>query len=203
MPKLHPTLWRTCRVLAGPTRLELFRLVGTRPDQRVSDLARQLNLSLPRASQELRRLQSRGLIQAVRLGRFVLYRPVADRLVSTAPVLLQAMQETFRLHPPAEDEQALRIAIAGSHDRRLLLLRLLLKAPWNSRELETTTAMGRDSFHRHVSLLRQGGLVQRTGRTLAIRDNPHPLAQALVGLLRDRSPAATPHPTVARMKAPG
>ena len=36
---LHPTLWRTCRVLAGPTRLRLLRRVIARPGLTVQQLA--------------------------------------------------------------------------------------------------------------------------------------------------------------------
>ena len=63
---LAPTLWRTCRVLAGATRLALLRLIIESPDLRVADLAALAGLSESRTSQELRRLQARGLVQALR-----------------------------------------------------------------------------------------------------------------------------------------
>ena len=50
MEKLHPTLWRTGRMLSGNTRLELFRRVVAHPDQTVSELAAQVGISLPRTS---------------------------------------------------------------------------------------------------------------------------------------------------------
>ena len=77
---LHPTLWRTCRVLAGPTRLRLLRRVIARPGLTVQQLADAQDIGKSRASQELRRLQSRGLIQARRKSARVAYHPVPDPL---------------------------------------------------------------------------------------------------------------------------
>ena len=190
MPKLHPTLWRSCRILSGKTRIELLRLVVDRLDPSVSELAAQLNISVPRASQELRRLQSRGLIQAVRTGVHVRYRPVPDRLVSTAAPLLQAMQETFRQFPPDADEQSLRIAAAFSHVRRLALARLLLPGPMDVQTLEEMAGMARNPLNRHLRLLLAGGVIRRSGKTIALAENPHPLAQGLLEILKaSRMPA--------------
>lgn len=189
MKKLHPTLWRTCRILAGKTRLALFRSVVSTPDQTVSGLASQLNLSLPRASQELRRLQSRGLIQAERTGMNVLYRPVPDRLVSTAVPLLQAMQETFHGFPPTEDDQAIRIAAAFSHMRRLTIIRLLLIGPANTLTLEEMSGMSRDALNRHLLKLGKAGVIQRNGKNIRINEPSHPLARSLLEILKERQAA--------------
>ena len=190
MPKLHPTLWRSCRILSGKTRIELLRLVVDRPDLSVAELAAQLKISVPRASQELRRLQSRGLIQAVRTGVHVRYRPVPDRLVSTAAPLLQAMQETFRQFPPAADDQSLLIAVAFSHERRLALARLLLPGAMDIQSLEEMAGLARNPLNRHLRILREGGVIRRSGKILAIADNPHPLAQGLLEILKtSRLPA--------------
>ena len=189
MAQLHPTLWRTCRMLSGGTRLDLFRRVVACPDQTVSDLAAHLKISLPRASQELRRLQSRGLMQAVRHGLHVQYLPVADRLVSTARPLLQAMQETFSLFP--ENDSILPIAAAFSHARRLALIQLLQRSPANVQALETASGMSRNTLNRCLRRLREAGLIRRDGKFLAIAETQHPLARCLLDLLADR-PAAKP-----------
>ena len=188
MGKLHPTLWRTCRVLAGKTRLDLLRAVANLPNQTVTHLAEQLNISVPRASQELRRLQSRGLIQADRAGVHVFYRPAPDRLVSAAEPLLRAMLDAFRLFPPSEDGSAIRIAAALAHPRRLFILRLLLIGPTSSLVLQETSGMSRDGLHRHLAKLQNAGLIRRDGQKILIVENPHPLAQGLIGILKESQP---------------
>lgn len=180
MAKLHPTLWRTCRMLSGKTRLALLRQVIDSPEQTVSALAGQVHVSLPRASQELRRLQSRGLIQANRSGMHVLYRPAPDPLVSTAAPLLQAMQATFRRFSASEDDQAVRIATGFSHLRRLAIVRLLLIGPMDTQTLEKLAGMSRDALNRHLLKLRVAGLVSRAGKRIQIEDHPHPLAHCLL-----------------------
>jgi DNA-binding transcriptional ArsR family regulator len=184
MGKLHPTLWRTCRILAGKTRLELLRAVINSPDLPVADHARNLNISPPRTSQELRRLQSRGLIQARRRRMTVRYRPEADPLVATAAPLLQALQETFRRFPATADGQAILIATAFAHARRLVLVRLLLLGPATAQALEELSGMARDATNRHLLKLNAAGIISRTGRQIQLLDPSHPLAQCLLDILR-------------------
>ena len=186
MSKLHPTLWRTCRVLSGKTRLELLRQVMGTHHQTVSELADHLNISMPRASQELRRLQSRGLIQAIRSGMTVQYHPTPDPLVSTASPILQAMKDTFLLFPASEDETAIRIAIGFSHIRRLVLLRLLQIGPMDAQTLENLSGMSRDALNRHLHTLQKAQLVHREGKLIQIADTQsHPLAQALLNITQE------------------
>ena len=77
---LSPTLWRTCRVLAGGTRLALLRRVIKHPGLSVSELVAAEKIDLARASQELRRLQARGIVDVEREGRRVRYFPEPDPL---------------------------------------------------------------------------------------------------------------------------
>src|SRR5947208_17162889 len=70
---LRPTLLRTCRVLANHTRLRVFRFLLQQPEQTVSEVASHLNLPQSVASQYLRTLESRSLLKARRVGRWVKY----------------------------------------------------------------------------------------------------------------------------------
>ena len=189
MPKLSPTLWRTCRILSGKTRLELLRLVIGTTNQTISDLANRLELSMPRASQELRRLQSRGLIQASRDGMSVLYHPTPDPLVSTASPLLQAIKETFLLFPSSEDDSTIRTAMAFSHTRRLLILRLLQIGPMDTQTLEDLSGMSRDALNRHLKKMLTAHLICRKGKQIHLdENNSHPLVQALFRILKESPP---------------
>ena len=189
MPKLSPTLWRTCRILSGKTRLALLRRVIGTTNQTISDLAEHLELSMPRASQELRRLQSRGFIQATRSGITVIYHPTPDPLVSTAAPLLQAMQETFLHFPDLGDDSAISIAIGFSHPRRLLILRLLQIGPMDTQTLENLSGMSRDALNRHLKKLQGAHLVFRKGKQIHLDEsNSHPLALALLCILKESPP---------------
>ena len=178
--QLTPTLWRTCRVLAGPTRLALLRRIVEAPNRCVTDLAAEIQVSEPRASQELRRLQSRGLVQMVRTGPWTRYRPVTDPKVASAKPLLAAARESFAKWP---DEETRRIAHACGHERRLKILHLLQKGPRDGAELRQFGALSRPALFRHLAVLAAGGLVRRTPDGWERIGQPHPLAHAVLRLL--------------------
>jgi DNA-binding transcriptional ArsR family regulator len=181
---LSPTLWRTARVLAGKTRLGLLRRIVEEPGQSVSDLAEALGLSRSRASQELRRLQSRGIVQASRDGVWLRYRPVPDPLVSSAQPILAAMEEVVARYPEAEDERTVRVAKAFSHARRLAIIQELRQGARSAAELQQRPGMPEMAVYRHLPLLEEGGVVCRVGQTWRLEAGEHPLAQCLMNLLK-------------------
>src|SRR6266705_1540127 len=88
---LQPTLWRTCRVLANRTRLQMLQLLSKQPDQTVSAVAKRLNLTLPVASQYLRALEARGFLTLRRTGLRVKYRANPTTSATTVPTLVAAL----------------------------------------------------------------------------------------------------------------
>jgi DNA-binding transcriptional ArsR family regulator len=180
---LTPTLWRTCRVLAGPTRLELLRRIVAKPDACVAELMAAVGISEPRASQELRRLQARGLVQAVRTGRWMCYRPVSDPKVSSAKPLLAAMKAALARRSPEAEAQTIRVAKAFAHERRLKLVCALRRGPCTAGELQFTTSMPGAALARHLAVMKAGGVVRRSGKAWELAPHAHPLAKTMAGLL--------------------
>ena len=180
---LTPTLWRTSRVLAGKTRLDLLRriLAGTGPG--VSEFAAAAGLSEPRASQELRRLQSRGLLRAERKGAYVVYRPIPDPQVSSAKPILDAVGETFARFPSAAAEQIMATASGLSHARRVDLVRRLRGGAADLAGLQAAVPMPLVSLWRHLHELEVRGWAVREGRRWKIASNEAPLAACLLKLL--------------------
>jgi DNA-binding transcriptional ArsR family regulator len=177
---LTPTLWRTSRVLAGPVRLNLLRQILAGGAPCVTEMAEAAGLSEPRASQELRRLQARGLVQAVRAGRCLTYRPVPDPKVPSAQPLLAAAKAALAKRPDAE---TIRVAQAFGHDRRLRIVRALRGGAQTSAALAEAAGMPAMALWRHLRLLQAGGVVRRTERIWELAEHPNPLAKALVRLL--------------------
>jgi DNA-binding transcriptional ArsR family regulator len=180
---LSPTLWRTCRVLSGPTRLALFRRIAGSPGQCVSHLATAEGISLPRASQELRRLQSRGLVAVERLGRYVQYYPESDPLVASAKPILRAMQETFAGMPASKDAQTARLAQGLAHEKRIALVRILRKEEQSLRGLLALSGLSPQGLQHHLEFLKEGGWVERSGNKWRLAVHDVPLAKALLKLL--------------------
>ena len=184
-PPLNPSLWRTCRMLAGATRVKLLRQLHEHPGRTVSELARATGIGLSDASQELRRIQSRGLLQAVRRGSFVYYRFWADPQVASAAPLLRALRTALTDYPEDRDVDVVRIAQGLSHPRRIAIAKALRQAPRKWRKLPAAMDMAPTSAGPHMAGLARSGLARRAGDWLLLEPMDHPLAKALVRLLAD------------------
>ncbi len=184
MKTLNPTLWRTCRMLAGATRIRLLRRLHDHPGENISMLADALGISQPYASQEMRRIQSRGFLRPVRQGASLVYQPVPDPQVSSAAPLLKAVWQALDAFPSRRDAEINVLAAGLAHERRIALARLLLKAPRTPSQLLDAIPMAACSFHQHVRTLLAGGWIVKDAGLLSFVTPAHPLAKALVRLLR-------------------
>ena len=180
---MNPTLWRTCRMLAGATRVKLLRQLHARPGRSVTKLAQATGIGVSDASQELRRIQSRGLLQVERRGANVLYRFGADPQVSSAAPLLQALRTVLRVYPEERDPEIARIAQGLAHPRRIAIVKALLQAPQKVQNMPAALAMAPSSTRPHVDTLLRSGLAKRTGEWLLLDPVNHPVAKVLIQLL--------------------
>ena len=181
--QLTPTLWRTCRVLAGSTRLTLLRQIVEMPDRCVTDLAAAAKISESRASQELRRLQSRGLLKRSCQGAAVVYLPIPDPQVPSAAPLLKALQAAWSGTPPGEIDEVARRAMGLACERRVSIVRALAQQPQSAVDLANLVRTGPDNLKKHLRILRESGWVAKEGKTFALRPATHPVQAALLKLL--------------------
>lgn len=180
---LSPTLWRTCRVLSGSTRLALFRRIAKNPGLSVSALAKAERISLGRASQELRRLQSRGIVGVERTGRYVRYYPEPDPEVSSASPVLLALRVTCTRFGASADDRTARLAAGVSHEKRLALVRTLQAGPLGVHEMRAALGIPVSTLWHHLRFLETGGWVERERGKWKLAPNDHPLAKCLLKLM--------------------
>lgn len=82
-PKLPPEeLLRLLRALADPVRLEMLRLIASRP-RSTQELAGIVGMTDAGASRNLRILADAGLLTTQRHGRYLLYALIRERLELT------------------------------------------------------------------------------------------------------------------------
>ncbi len=182
MQSLSPTIWRTCRVLKSPVRLHLLQTVLFRPGLNVTELARVAEVGVSDASQELRRLQSRGLIRRTPQGRSVVYQPFPDPLVASAAPLLEALRVALK-NTPRPYEPITRIAGGLACERRALMVRLLRKAPLSAPELAGHLQTDSKNIAANLRILMESGWIARTGRTYLPQPADSPVHIALLNLL--------------------
>lgn len=184
MKTLNPTLWRTCRMLAGANRIRLLRAIFEKPGQSVTELAQALGIGASDASQELRRIQSRGLLKSSRNGLRVVYRPEADPQVPTAAPLLKALKTVFSGFPPERDAEMRNLAFGLAYPRRIAIARTLQAAPQTELDLGVALKLSSYAVFTHAKILRDGGWIRRDGQMRHFATPGHPLAEALARLLR-------------------
>lgn len=184
MQSLNPTLWRTCRMLAGTTRIKLLRQLHDRPGQNIASLAQALGIGRPYASQEMRRIQSRGLLKPTHCGASLVYGLCADPQVSSSAPLLKAIQTALQSLPENRDVDMATLAAGLAHERRIAMARSLLQSPKTPSRLLAEIPMAPCCFYLHLRTLAAGGFVIKRKRKLSIQIPPHPLGKALVKLLR-------------------
>lgn len=80
-----------CKVFGSPTRVLILWTLGE-DERTVSDVAETIETSLQNASQHLRLMKDRGILDSRRDGHAVYYRVAAPKWLSTCTVLRRAAE---------------------------------------------------------------------------------------------------------------
>lgn len=171
-------------MLANKTRLRIIRELCARPDQRVSDIARRLGMSLSLASQSLRALNARGLLFARRSGPLVYYRPCANKSIPNSVRLLRAILKTFA-NDKNPVENIFQYSTAFTHPRRIIIIKTLWKSPMQLEELSLKSNIPSRAISRHLRKLMVRGFLQRADRKYSLCPIPrHEFARFLLYIAR-------------------
>lgn len=156
--KLNPTLWRTCRVIANETRLNLLWTLFDETELPVWKLSQRTDMSMSNTSTQLRALHSRGLISMRRKKMMVLYRAEPNTALAFAPRLLQALQNCH--DNSVSFKTVIRMATAFTHERRIDIVKVLNTAPLDYQQLLNHTGMSTSALSRHLGKLIARGYVK-------------------------------------------
>ena len=180
---LHPSLWRTCRVLANTTRLRLMTQLVRKQPQSVSELAELCRLTLPVVSQSLRALEARGLLKVRRIRRRVEYRIPGRAEAGALAELIAALQKTLQIEP-FPDGLLLKLATAFTHPSRIIIFRPLASGSKSFAEIQLTVRLSAPALSRHLGkLLNRGFITYDDGNgKYTIRKHHEPFARALAAL---------------------
>ena len=174
-----PSIWRTCRVLANRNRLTLYCLLAKNQPGTVTELADQAGLSVSLASNYLRQLNARGLLQATRRRGHVEYHILPDPAVPFAADLTRALADAIR-HEADPVTFIYRHATAFGHPRRQMILRALAREGLNRQGLSRATGIPRMSLHTHLVKLKSRGYLSTKGNHLRLIPPRKPLPAVLL-----------------------
>ncbi len=178
MPDLHPSLWRTCRVLANANRVGLLWRLFELEESSMGRLAEACGLGGSSACMHLRALNARGLIRAERRRTHVFYRPVANPEVAHAVALLGALR---RSHADGDSAaKVIRAATAFTHPRRIEVVRSLGEGAKDFSTLAVETGISVPALARHVAKLAKRDILKRTAEGFALLPQSDPLCACLL-----------------------
>lgn len=178
---LAPTLWRTCRALANRRRLRLVPLFMSHDELTVSAVARLAVIPMSSASEYLRTLNARGLLEARRVGPDVRYRLQADPTVSHADALVEALRTTFRTS--REPVRKAFAALTGfTHPRRIAVVQALGRETLPLKDIRRRTGICAQALLRHLVKLERRGYVVKTHELYRCAAPRSPLGKALLAL---------------------
>jgi DNA-binding transcriptional ArsR family regulator len=154
----HPTLWRTCRVIANHTRLRIFSQLSRHPNLTVSAVAKAVDLPVPTTSQYLRAMEARGLLEVRRDGRNVRYRLAMTDPAHPAHGLVKAISLVFKRKPEAS-AALFRAATAFTHPRRIEIYRAVKRSPKTLSQIIAASKIPAWASLRHLHKLEERGFV--------------------------------------------
>lgn len=178
MKDLHPTMWRTCRILANEKRLELLWRLFQGGEMSVSKLGESVGMAEPAASACLRAVNSRGLILSRRDGKYVFYRAEANPEVAGSEQLLDALKQAYEDFMPVP--AVLKHFTAFTHERRISVVKILSEGPLGIIPLSIKAQISVQALYRHIRKLEARGYVARGGDEISLLAQRHALPAELV-----------------------
>ena len=178
MNGLNPTLWRTCRAVSIPTRLNLLRTLFRFHESTVATLARETRISESMASIQLRALNSRGLISARPSGKWVFYSDSSNPAIESSTMILEALKECCAVK--MTNMELIEMATAFTHQRRIIIVKSLDGGSKPLGQLSTATQIPPPSLHRHLAKLENRKVVLSKGDLYSLAPPKNPLGKALL-----------------------
>lgn len=192
MISLPPPFWKTCRILANETRLQLLWTLFTHGELCVNQLMELTGISRTNASNQLRLLSEHGLVVSRRENMNVIYRAEANTAMRFAPPLLTALKSGF--NHSMSFKSIIRQATAFSHGRRIEIIQALKGESHSFDELKDATGMSSAALSRHLMKLEKRSFVMRNEKRYRYGKPGNTLGKVLVKLAANTCTATVPHP---------
>lgn len=175
---MEADLWKTCRILANPTRLSFIRRLNKTPNLCVNSMAQAENISEVVASQHLKLLREHGFLQAFPASKWVHYRIAETKTDSHAGRLIVPLCKILSARRP--DLGALiHIFTAFTHPRRVDITKILQSQQASFEQLVTLCDISSQALYRHLNKLIDRGVITETNRVYRLNSQTSDLDKAL------------------------
>jgi len=146
------SLWKTCRVLANKTRLDILRTLLRGAELCVLDIARVESLTEVVASQHLRILHEDGFLQLERKSKWVFYRAEKPLKGSYAEFFFDLLKKNL-IFGNTQAEDLIHLFTAFTHPRRIDIAKALLQKNHTPEELISACDISGQALYRHLDKL--------------------------------------------------
>lgn len=178
MSKLHPTVWRTCRVLSNESRLKLLWRLIQEGEMSMGCLGRSVGLSNPSASVHLRALNARGLLKVERRGLYAFYSLEANEDVHHANEILSALRNCYET--AMSHSQVIQLTTAFTHPRRIAIVQALSNGGMDEVALSQKSQISPEALYRHLKKLVDRGFVVKVGDVVSLKEQDSVLGKTLL-----------------------
>ncbi len=178
--RLPPELWRSCRVVACETRLQLLWHIFEQGELYVNEARLLVGLSQPCASAHLRGVADRGLLISRREDMRVIYRAEANSAVAFSGEILNALRACYE--QSVSFKTIIRLATGFTHQRRIEIVRALNGKSLSFQELWSVTGMSIAALSRHLDKLERRGFVKEAGDVYRMGGSGNTLGRTLLKL---------------------
>jgi len=148
----NSSLWKTCRVLANETRLNILRTLMYNSELCVLDVARSEQLTEVVASQHLRLLHEHGFLQLERRSKWAFYRAEFPLEGSYADYIFDPLKKKLNSKNP-RTKDLFRLFTAFTHPRRIEIAKALLIRDHKFEELISICDISGQALYRHLDKL--------------------------------------------------
>ncbi len=180
MDQLHPSLWRTCRVLANEKRLGLVWELFREGESSVTRLGDAVGMRNSMASAYLRAVNARGIILSRRENKYVFYRPEANPEVEGAVELLGGLRAAYEMFMPMS--LVMKHLTAFTHERRIAAVQAVASGAMEESQLSVKTGISPQALYRHLKKLETRGYIQISKGMVLLSEQSHPLSSVLLTL---------------------
>jgi len=150
-------LWKRCRILANPLRVEMLVCLEKKEPQCVKDIAEEVGVLEDVSSKNLQMLESGGFLQRKRVGKYLLYS------LNRTDGLLQAVLGDAVVDNP-DFGKILHMLTALTHERRILIVSALAKGQQEFGLLCRQTGISWRAMERQLDkLVRRGFVLMNDG----------------------------------------
>jgi len=172
-------LWKTCRVLANETRLNILRNLMHGTERCVLDIARSENLTEVVASQHLRRLHEHGFLQLKRKSKWAFYQAESPLKGSYAEYIFTPLKKKL-IHGNNRTEDIFRVFTAFTHPRRIEITKALLIRDHKFEELVFACDISAQALYRHLNKLISRNFITQKNEIYQITRYTYGLEKALL-----------------------